>query len=155
MRFAVLHHTGWPGRPDHYDLLLQLEEGGSDDARVLKAFATATDEFPLAPCPNALPQGEVGAARPSWPCDTGWKPVPLRLLPDHRRIYLRFEGPVAGNRGQVRRVDEGEFGLLRPLEPGLSEINMRLSGTRLKGLFVLRHLGEGLYSFASSGSCTK
>jgi len=155
MRFAVLHHTGWPGRPDHYDLLLQVADGAGDDDRVLKAFATTTNEFPFAPSPSPLPQGDVGVARPSWPCDTGWKPVPLRLLPDHRRIYLKFEGPVAGNRGQVRRVDEGEFALMSPLEPGWSEIHMQLAGTRLNGYFVLRYLGGGLYSFARRVPCIK
>ena len=42
----------------------------------------------------------------------------LRILAtanaDHRRIYLEFEGPVSGERGQVRRVAEGEFEWLTP-----------------------------------------
>ncbi|GIW75759.1 MAG: hypothetical protein KatS3mg104_0822 [Phycisphaerae bacterium] len=28
-------------------------------------------------------------------------------LPDHRRIYLDYEGAVSGNRGTVRRVEQG------------------------------------------------
>jgi hypothetical protein len=130
LRFAVLHHTAWPGRPDHYDLLLQVEPGASDDAHVLKAFATLTDEFP---------QGEE---------------VRLQQLPDHRRIYLALEGPVAGGRGQVQRVDEGECAFLPAgqdrsrCERSPSEIHVRLSGTRLKGLFVLRNLEGWLYSMS-------
>lgn len=31
----------------------------------------------------------------------------LTRIPDHRRLYLQYEGPVSGNRGQVRRVAEG------------------------------------------------
>ena len=30
-------------------------------------------------------------------------------LPDHRRDYLTYEGPVSGNRGSVTRWDEGEY----------------------------------------------
>jgi hypothetical protein len=29
--------------------------------------------------------------------------------PDHRTAYLEYEGPVSGNRGKVKRVDEGKF----------------------------------------------
>ena len=28
-------------------------------------------------------------------------------LPDHRRIYLDYEGPVSNNRGHVHRVESG------------------------------------------------
>src|SRR5262249_47185418 len=35
--------------------------------------------------------------------------LPARTLPDHRRIYLEYEGEVSGNRGTVRRVDEGVY----------------------------------------------
>jgi hypothetical protein len=31
------------------------------------------------------------------------------LLPDHRLLYLEYEGPVSGNRGCVRRVAGGQF----------------------------------------------
>lgn len=30
-------------------------------------------------------------------------------LPDHRREYLAYEGPVSGNRGEVARWDEGTY----------------------------------------------
>ena len=33
--------------------------------------------------------------------------APLERLPDHRRHYLDYEGPVSGNRGHVRRVASG------------------------------------------------
>lgn len=33
-------------------------------------------------------------------------------LPDHRRIYLTYEGPVSGNRGSVRRVAQGRCQVL-------------------------------------------
>lgn len=33
--------------------------------------------------------------------------TPLVYLPEHRRLYLDYEGPVSNNRGKVRRVDSG------------------------------------------------
>ena len=33
-------------------------------------------------------------------------------LTDHRIAYLDYEGPVSGNRGQVRRVDTGTYQIL-------------------------------------------
>jgi len=39
-----------------------------------------------------------------------WRPektVTLEKLPDHRQAYLTFEGEISGNRGTVRRVEQG------------------------------------------------
>ncbi len=36
------------------------------------------------------------------------RPVEVIRQPDHRRIYLDYEGPISGNRGRVRRVAQGE-----------------------------------------------
>jgi hypothetical protein len=116
MRYVVLHHRAWPGRSDHYDLLLQVAAGADDDARVLKAFATLDDRFPT-------------AAR-------------LRQQRDHRRRYLHYEGPVTGGRGRVERVDEGSVRFLGAPE----RLAFRLAGARLRGTFRLRALGGGLYA---------
>lgn len=35
--------------------------------------------------------------------------IAAELLPDHRLLYLEYEGPVSGNRGYVRRVAGGQF----------------------------------------------
>lgn len=45
----------------------------------------------------------------TWRCDAWPITAPLMLVrqADHRRIYLDYEGPVSGDRGQVRRVDAG------------------------------------------------
>jgi CRP-like cAMP-binding protein len=37
----------------------------------------------------------------------------VQALPDHRREYLDYEGPISGDRGYVRRVAEGTCELLR------------------------------------------
>ena len=41
---------------------------------------------------------------PEWPLTNG---AILRHIPDHRRTYLTYEGPVSNGRGEVRRVASG------------------------------------------------
>jgi hypothetical protein len=40
----------------------------------------------------------------TWPVTTNTRLTPL---PDHRADFLTYEGPLAGNRGDVRRIAEG------------------------------------------------
>ncbi len=39
-----------------------------------------------------------------WPIS---RAISLEKLPDHRQAYLTFEGEISGNRGNVRRVEQG------------------------------------------------
>jgi hypothetical protein len=39
-------------------------------------------------------------------------PIAAEQLPDHRLIYLDYEGPISGNRGTVTRWDAGRFEVL-------------------------------------------
>ena len=41
---------------------------------------------------------------PAWPIE---QPTVLKRLKDHRRIYLDYQGDLAGQRGRVERVAEG------------------------------------------------
>jgi hypothetical protein len=52
-----------------------------------------------------------------WPVRDGDLVQPL---PDHRRIYLDYEGPVSGNRGSVRRVLAGAHEVLEASASGLT-----------------------------------
>ncbi len=61
--------------------------------------------------------------------------IPARRLPDHRRAYLDYEGPVSGNRGQVTRVEQGTHLLVRD-EP--QSYAVKLMSERLTGLFEFR-----------------
>ncbi len=124
MRYVVLHHTGWPGHADHYDLMLQMRDGRSDEDAVLKTFATADDVFP-------------------WP---GGKAT-LQLISDHRRAYLDLEGPLSGQRGVVRRADAGELLLLDKIPALDGDIRVGLYGRRLQGQFRLRKLHDAAYAF--------
>ena len=82
----MLHHTGWAGHGDHFDLVLQFAAGIDDNDLVLKTFATLD---------NIFPNGE------------GKDRTLLVHRPDHRRLYLDYEGPVLGGRGEVNRIDSG------------------------------------------------
>ena len=120
MRFVVLRHTGWPRHADHYDLMLQREKGCSDNDRVLMAFATLDDQFPRA----------------------GSK---LRKIDDHRRVYLRYEGAISDDRGDVKRVDEGELAWI-----DAALLQFSLQGQSLYGAFSLRDAGGGMFELQAA-----
>jgi hypothetical protein len=61
--------------------------------------------------------------------------ITARQLPPHRIEYLDYQGPVSGNRGSVRRWDQGVFRWLMD-EPDRLEIH--LDGERLAGRAVLQ-----------------
>lgn len=60
--------------------------------------------------------------------------IPARKLPDHRKAYLTYQGPVSGNRGEVAMVEEGSYELLTK-SPRRWEL--RLSGRRIIGRYEL------------------
>lgn len=140
MRFVVLHHTGWPGRGDHYDLMLQLEDGADDDDPVLRAFATLSDDFP-----DGISHSDTRARGGTAGIDAQINL--LRMLDDHRRAYLAHEGPLTGNRGSVQRVEAGDVIFAAPPGPGTQDLRFELQGTRLRGGFRLRPMGSGIYAF--------
>ncbi len=94
-RFVVLEHELPPesGRTNHWDLLLEQPPvwGG-----MLLSFEASN------------PPAEWGP------------PTAVLKLPDHRPLYLSYEGPISGNRGSVRRVLEGQIRWLEKTEELLS-----------------------------------
>src|SRR5437762_9915630 len=56
-------------------------------------------------------------------------------LPDHRPIYLDYEGPVGGGRGRVSRWDSGIFAWECD---GPDEVRMAIRGNRVIGTVTLR-----------------
>jgi len=69
-------------------------------------------------------------------------------LVDHRLDYLGYEGPVSGNRGTVRRWDEGSYDVEEE-RPGW--LLLWFEGRRLQGRAVLE--GSGItWSFRREGS---
>ena len=71
---------------------------------------------------------EHGEVLRTWAIDApivAGQDLPARALPDHRRIYLDYEGEISGNRGQVRRVDTGTY---RTLEWSADRVRVRAGG---------------------------
>ncbi|HBE68769.1 MAG TPA: hypothetical protein DDW52_11540 [Planctomycetaceae bacterium] len=113
-KFALLRHTMPAGAqlPSHWDLLLE-QSTGSDKAatndlfalRLLvlpKATPKAVEASTTASAVNAL-SGALQRGKPTNPS------VSAERLIDHRRHYLTYEGPVSGNRGEVKRVASGTY----------------------------------------------
>jgi DNA polymerase Ligase (LigD) len=61
-------------------------------------------------------------------CDTVMQ---IKLQPDHRKLYLDYEGPISGDRGSVTRWDSGTFEWLQEDE---DHLKVRLSGHKLLGV---------------------
>src|SRR6188768_807681 len=78
-RFVILQHVTPPESERRTHYDLMLEQDG-------KLLTWAIPERPRA----------------------GLKMAATRL-PDHRLSYLDYEGPISGNRGEVTRVDAGEY----------------------------------------------
>jgi hypothetical protein len=57
-----------------------------------------------------------------------------RQLPDHRKHYLTYEGPVSGGRGNVTRYDHGEFEWLHRSD---DEVLVRVAGGKLNGQVLI------------------
>jgi hypothetical protein len=60
-------------------------------------------------------------------------------LPDHRLVYLDFEGPLAGDRGSVTRWDSGTFQFQ---QQGDTEYVVELSGDKLHGRAMLNKMPD-------------
>jgi len=102
--FVLLLHT--LSDKTHWDLCLDLGE-------VLATWQIAGDPASLS---------------------TGGAPLPARRIADHRRAYLDYEGPISGNRGEVRRVDRGTWRLIKKTPKSW---RIRLHGARIQGTFEL------------------
>ena len=124
-RFVVLEHKLPPEseRPSHWDLLLEQppEWGG-----VLLSFEVSK------------PPAE-------------WGPLTAVLkLPDHRALYLDYEGPISGNRGSVTRVLEGNIQwlektdelLLLSFQPAQSSSSNKAASMPQGVLKIRKCLGE-------------
>jgi hypothetical protein len=61
------------------------------------------------------------------------------VLPDHRLVYLDYQGPVSGGRGSVTRLDRGDYRIRRRSD---SELVLELAGEELRGRVVLSRSSE-------------
>ncbi len=102
---CVLLRHDLPDGSWHYDLLLELRPGTSEDHR-LAAIRLA----PASPGHSSLTLAPGIDIDPAAPCER---------LPDHRAIYLTYEGAISGNRGDVRRMANGRCIIERAGAPDL------------------------------------
>jgi hypothetical protein len=70
--------------------------------------------------------------------------IPAEALPDHRRMYLDYEGPLSGGRGEVKQWDAGVY---EPLSQSATEIKLRFAGQRIQGEAVLNCDERGNWAF--------
>ena len=94
---------------------------------------------------------ETGTVLRTWrlaePPEPG-KTVAAEPLGEHRLTYLDYEGPVSGNRGQVRRWEFGTYDDETPsVEKTTASMTLVLHGRRLRGRCTLTSSPEGTWSF--------
>jgi len=97
--------------PTHYDLMLEAGQ----------ALATWRLDRP----PTELSVGQE---------------VRAEKLPDHRRAYLTYEGPVSRGRGEVRVLDRGAYDAA---EASDERWMVTLRGRRVRGCFEIAHCQDG------------
>ena len=110
--FVIQIHSGFGEL--HYDLMLERAE--------------ALDTWKLSLSPLELQAG-VGAA----------SNIQAQKLPDHRKAYLSYEGPISGNRGEVKILDNGTYELLTESE---THIEIQINGRCVQGRFALTRTSE-------------
>ncbi len=60
--------------------------------------------------------------------------IPAERIEDHRRVYLEYEGVIAGGRGTVRRLDRGGAEIEQLTD---DKLVVTLGGGRLRGRFAV------------------
>ena len=108
-RFVILRHELPSGHARSLHWDLLLESG-----TVLRAWALASEP---------LTSSETMAEQ----------------LPDHRLMYLDYEGPISGDRGTVTRWDAGDYQLQ---VEGPDQVVVQLCGGRLRGMLSLARSTE-------------
>jgi hypothetical protein len=86
---------------------------------------------------------ERGEVLRSWALEApivAGREVPARALPDHRRLYLEYEGEISGGRGTVRRLDGGDYEVR---SWAADRVRVLLRGAQLVGEVELRRSQAG------------
>ena len=105
-------------RASHWDLLLELPSDAKLRANLEHGLLTF----------------EITAPPSSW-----GTPILVRRLPNHRLIYLDFEGEISGDRGEVARIVHGSI-RWEIIEPGSLKMLLEPQSSfsqELKGIMTL------------------
>jgi hypothetical protein len=91
-----------------------------------------------------LEAGEVlrGWRLLSEPCRSN--AIVAEALPNHRLLYLDYEGEVSGGRGRVLRWDCGSFEWISDVG---HEVRVQLNGQRVSGVVTLRRSADDLWTW--------
>ncbi len=119
----MLEHT-LPDGTRHFDWLIESAEPGpdaTDEDRSLLAFRVGV----------RVDDPSVGSFR-------------AEALPDHRRLYLHYEGVISGDRGAVIRVAEGACRIARESADAI-RVEVEFEGARR--VLVGRRLEGGVWAF--------
>ena len=106
----------------------ETPDGGGHYDWMIERPDTGTSRPPLATWRVELPPWRWSAAAE----------LELTPLPDHRRVYLDYEGPISGGRGRVHRVDRGEAAV-RAWSSTAAELAVRMD--HFQGALRLEALG--------------
>lgn len=90
---------------------------------------------------------EAGDVLRTWRLDSdpsSSDPIEATPLPDHRLIYLDYEGPVSNQRGSVQRWDAGQYETLHDADGAML---LMLHGTKLMGQIALTTSNDGAMWF--------
>ncbi len=111
-RFVLLRHDCPPsfGKPSHWDLMLERE--GALLTWSLAKLPAAWERPLNVRVGEGSAEDEVTAIR----------------LADHRLAYLDYEGALSGDRGQVTRVDRGEYTVI---DESADWLRVQISGAEL------------------------
>jgi hypothetical protein len=85
---------------------------------------------------------EHGDVLRTWAIDVpivAGREIPARALPDHRLLYLDYEGEISANRGHVTRRDAGTYEVL---EWSNDRVRVKLAGSQLAGEVELWETGS-------------
>src|SRR5947208_12996901 len=123
-RFVLLYHDCPPEyeRPSHWDLMFDVGE-------VLRTWA-----LERLPRSWLAAQSQTAATLRDCASVATGDSVSARMLGDHRRDYLDFEGHLSGNRGVVIRVAAGTFASERQTD---KEWVIDLSNSDIDGKILL------------------
>jgi hypothetical protein len=123
-RFVLLYHDCPPGyeRPSHWDLMLEAD----GKLRTWTLFRL--------PAAWRSAQEQTALTHPTCPSLAEGNSIAAERLPDHRIDYLKIEGPIGENRGEVRRIDEGTYESSRQ---SAEQWEIELSGRLIDGAVIL------------------
>jgi hypothetical protein len=94
---------------------------------------------------------EAGEVLRTWrlaaPPLSGTEPIAATPLGDHRKLYLDYEGPVSGGRGEVTRWDAGWYQELAGEVRSGRSVRVHLQGKRVVGPALLEPGPEEGWTF--------